>query len=400
MTGWLRFRSNNVITAVTGFASLREVGTHISIGGGLASRGNAELVTFPDLDALETIGGRIFISLNTKLTALPAFPVLRSIGENLFVSGNSALTNFSSFDVLESVGGPITISSNPQLAECCILLPVFETTIFDVIIARNARGCRDEEEILTTCSIINEHVTITSDGDVPDDLEFVTRITGNLTINGTISSFPDFPLLEVVEGNILIDNITTSGLTTLENIFPSLDSAYRNLTIQNQSVVRTITGFGSLRNVGGDMNIGDFAAVAGNASITSLPAFDALRKVEGTLYFYDNDALTTISGFGSLTDVENTLAFDDNINLTTISGFELLASIGNDLVIQNNAALSSVSGFELLASIGNDLVIQNNTVLSSVSGFELLASIGNDLVIQNNAALSSVSGFSALTKHY
>ena len=73
-----------------------------------------------------------------------------------------------------------------------------------------------------------ETLGIDAPGDVPSDVTTITRIDGNLTIGGTISSFPNFVALEVVEGNLDINGITTASgntpLTNLANIFPALDS--------------------------------------------------------------------------------------------------------------------------------------------------------------------------------
>ena len=100
--------------------------------------------------------------------------------------------------------------------------------------------------------LIDTDITITSPATVPGNAAEVVRITGNLTISGTITEFPNFATLEVVQGNLTIDNITTPSLTTLADIFPALDSVYGNFHIQNQSVVETITGFVELDTIGTD----------------------------------------------------------------------------------------------------------------------------------------------------
>ena len=59
---------------------------------------------------------------------------------------------------------------------------------------------------------IDTNLAISVDGDVPENVTEVTRIEGNLTISGTIATFPDFAALTVVEGDLTIDNITTRVL--------------------------------------------------------------------------------------------------------------------------------------------------------------------------------------------
>ena len=48
------------------------------------------------------------------------------------------------------------------------------------------------------------NLDIDAPGGVPSNVATITTISGNLTIGGTITSFPDFAALEVVEGNIEI----------------------------------------------------------------------------------------------------------------------------------------------------------------------------------------------------
>ena len=53
---------------------------------------------------------------------------------------------------------------------------------------------------------------IKANGDVPSNVRRITRITGFLSIRGTITTFPNFAALEVVEGNLNINGITNSLL--------------------------------------------------------------------------------------------------------------------------------------------------------------------------------------------
>ena len=94
---------------------------------------------------------------------------------------------------------------------------------------------------------VSGDLTITTDTDVPSDVATITTITGTLSISGTITEFPNFRDLEVVEGSLTIDDITTATLTALTDIFPALDSVYGNLAIRNQSIVETIGGFARAR---------------------------------------------------------------------------------------------------------------------------------------------------------
>ena len=47
----------------------------------------------------------------------------------------------------------------------------------------------------------------------------LTRIRGDLTIGGDITTFPNFAALEVVEGNLTISGLTDEALSTLLAFF-------------------------------------------------------------------------------------------------------------------------------------------------------------------------------------
>ena len=82
-------------------------------------------------------------------------------------------------------------------------------------------------------------------------------LMANLTISGTITTFPNFAALEVVQGNLEINGITTAALINLNNIFPALDSVRGNLYIVNNSKVKTLSGFAELDSVGKGLRILD-----------------------------------------------------------------------------------------------------------------------------------------------
>ena len=98
--------------------------------------------------------------------------------------------------------------------------------------SNNIAGCNALTEINNTCLF---SVEITQDSDVPADLSARTKILGNLTIKGDITTFPDFSALKVVEGSISISDLSDATLTALNNIFPVLDSVRGNLVIHDNN---------------------------------------------------------------------------------------------------------------------------------------------------------------------
>ena len=223
---------------------------------------------------------------------------------------------------------------------------------------------------------------------VPGNVTDITRIQGDLTISGTISSFPDFATLAVVEGNLNINEITTAGLIALSGIFPALDSVYGHLQIQNQRVVETIAGFATLDTIGLDLNID------ANTSLTTLPTFSALKGVGEDIFISSNPALRTVSGFEALTVINETITIGSfsgtrNTLLETVSGFGALKRIGDCLNVVSNPALTTINSFPALETIGYDLWFDNNIKLTTVSGFGSLMRIGRTFLIRDNVALSS-----------
>ena len=223
-------------------------------------------------------------------------------------------------------------------------------------------------------------LTITEDASLPGNETTLTRIKGNLAISGTITSFPDFAALKVVQGNLTIDDITTSALTDLDDIFPELDTIRGpgfDLFIQNQSVVATITGFAELDTIGGNLSINN------NTSLTSIPPFSALKGVEGDIVIEDNAVLTTISGFGALTSVGNNISITGNATLSSCCG--LLRLVDNTVVPGGETTISgNASGCESEEAIKADCATTSPTPVLG------LPAVGEGLRFYPNPAVNTL----------
>ena len=183
---------------------------------------------------------------------------------------------------------------------------------------------------------VSGDLTIATDTDVPSDVATITTITGTLSISGTITEFPDFRDLEVVEGSLTIDNITTTGLITLTDIFPALDSVRGNLFIVSNEFVQTISGFADLDSVGGNLSIGMLTGPLGspevsNAALTTIPTFSVLKKIGG-LQCISNPLLTALPPFVALKST-GIISIGFNPKVTTISGFGALTTVGTAIII-------------------------------------------------------------------
>ena len=109
--------------------------------------------------------------------------------------------------------------------------------------------------------------------DVTAALASFVRITGDLTIGGDITTFPDFAALEVVEGNLTISGLTDGSLVDLASIFSVLTEVQGNLIIQNNANVATITGFVALREVDGNVSIGGATSGGGKCGADGCAGF-------------------------------------------------------------------------------------------------------------------------------
>ena len=154
-------------------------------------------------------------------------------------------------------------------------------------------------------------LAITSDGTLPGNETTLMRITGNLNISGTITSFPDFAALEVVGGNLTIIGLTDTKLIDIAGIFPLLEEVGGDLLIHGNNKVETIAGFVSLREVYGRVSFGT-DQIDGNANLTASPALNALRNIGEHLIINFNASLTDLPVLSALTSVGENLVISLN----------------------------------------------------------------------------------------
>ena len=398
--GDVTLQNNAALTTFPAFSALKDIGGAFSIAN------HAALTAFSSFDLLKGIGGNFFIDNNAALTTISGFDSLTSIGGDVMIQNNVLLETIAGFDMLETLTGAVTVTNNTVLSSCCGLLRIADDIVMPggaTDISSNAEGCNNIGEIRNICPRI-----INDDSDVPADVDSFTRIITDLTIGGTITKFPNFDALEVVEGNIIIRDLTETTLTSLTDIFPVLDSIRGDLIIEGNDFIQTISGFTSLDSIGGDISIGSVGSFGvpsvGNNALTTLPSFPALTKIGGALEFFFNPKLTTLPSFSALTRVGGNIGVAQNEALGTISGFEALESIEASFLINQNAALGTISGFDVLESIGStqltfegNIRIIENAALTALPTFDALTRIKSGLFIENNASLTTFPSFSKLT---
>ena len=82
------------------------------------------------------------------------------------------------------------------------------------------------------------------DAHIPADMNTRKKIVGNLLIAGSLTDFPTFPALEVVEGHININGVSQ---TEINNLFPALDSVRGDINIQSNASCENDIGTGRTR---------------------------------------------------------------------------------------------------------------------------------------------------------
>ena len=216
-----------------------------------------------------------------------------------------------------------------------VFAPVFQKICLKCIIL--VLLCSAVLQVRSQAVVHNGDLDILSDGDVPNNVTSITHITGNLTVGGSISSFPDFVALEMVDGNINIGGILqplSSSLTTLSAIFPALTTIGGTLKMIRNPHLKVLSGFDVLQSIGVDLFI------SYNNTLISIPEFSMLKRI-GRNFRIGSPVFWGLTG---------------NRLLTGISGFDMLEHVAGDISIQSNSALTSVTPFPSLNYVGGGII--------------------------------------------
>ena len=198
----------------------------------------------------------------------------------------------------------------------------------------------------------------------------------------------------------------------LFRVLVSLTRVGKNIIIEDNDRLTSVSGFDKLATIIGNLNIGrpgssGFPA-AGNPLLTSLPTFPKLTRIDGSLNVIENDALETLSGFAALDRIGGNLFIVDNAVLATVSGFDVLATITGDLdigfpgsegvVAVGNPLLTSLPTFPKLTRIDGSLNVVDNDALDDLFRFcRYSIPLGASLLIRNNTSLTTFSGFGGIS---
>jgi hypothetical protein len=228
-----------------------------------------------------------------------------------------------------------------------------------------------------------------------------TTILGNVGITGSVTNLDSLYKIKTIKGSLSILNNNVLGtLSGLEN----LDSIYGSFKSLN-TYIQSFDGLNDLKYVGTDIEITNYG-------ITSIPPFQFLNKLDGTLrlelnnsnqsevIFPNLDSLKNLSlsgglqispvSFGALKKIKGNIALYYLNNMSILPTFNSLVLVKDAIDIINVQA-SIISGFNL---VDNSTVIQisGNNLLTEISGFNSFDQV-SALIIANNAFLTSINGF-------
>jgi hypothetical protein len=191
----------------------------------------------------------------------------------------------------------------------------------------------------------------------------ITRIAGNLIVNGDGMATLDLPLLEGIDGVFVIENAP-----------PSLSLP-------------------KLTEIGGDFvlrgNVPGTYDPDAASMLTSFAGLGALTAIGGELYITYNDALTSFAGLGALTTIGDRLYVSGNPALASFEGLDALTEIGGAVQVSSSNALASLDGLESLTTVGSAVEFSLSRSPFSYAGLRGLTSIGRPVYIYNSGTPSS-----------
>jgi len=141
---------NESLLTIKGFDKLQATSDDFTI------RDNAQLKEISGFAELASVIGKVEISNHNELVAINGFSALTDIYGDLFLLNNNQLSELTAFSNLVYVEESLKISNNPQLEICCALFPLLaqDGVRRGTMIAQNAEGCNDIDEVFNSCGAI------------------------------------------------------------------------------------------------------------------------------------------------------------------------------------------------------------------------------------------------------
>lgn len=235
-----------------------------------------------------------------------------------------------------------------------------------------------------------------------------TKVTGNLTIEGTVESLVPLRALQRVSGTVLIHETTLleslDGLQCLWQVGVTLEITgnLALVSIAQLQSLKTVAEFLSIYLNPLLVEFGSFASVCSlnnvaifsNDALTSINAFNSCKlKTVSEVEMRNMNLLTSICAFKHVTSCDNMYVCECAL-LETVSVAPHLAS-AQRIEFRVLPVLSKIAGFCLLASLEN-ITFFDLAVLERLPTFPLLEEVSGTILIDTMPALINIDGFSAL----
>lgn len=203
------------------------------------------------------------------------------------------------------------------------------------------------------------HLTIQNQEDLEAFIQSsggCTELTGDLFITGAIQHVDGLDKIEIIKGNLLINNTTQ-----LENIngLVGLKEVGGYVRIQNNSMLKNLSGLDNLQKIKGD-----FFYVSNNPHFKNLLPLSNLDSINGIFQVYNMDSLTTLQGLEQVKYIGGDFSVFKNKSLNLFSGLSSLHIISQSMRIYENPELTSLFDLSDSLQIGNQVAIYDNTTLN------------------------------------
>ena len=145
ISGTLNLQHNESLAQIDGLANLT------SLAGYLTISFNRALDNIDGLAGLTSVDGSLNITYNNLITNLDGLSNITSVVGSIGIQNNDALTSIDGLSNLTTFNGKVSIRTNDLLAECCILIPLINSSQHgELSIYNNAEGCVSVDEILNS----------------------------------------------------------------------------------------------------------------------------------------------------------------------------------------------------------------------------------------------------------
>ena len=230
-----------------------------------------------------------------------------------------------------------------------------------------------------------------------DALQGVTRITGSLTIRGTVSDLSALSCLVAVDGHLIIQGTRLSSLDDIDNL--RFVGGY--FSVQGNAELESVDALVGLETVGAGFGLSDSPLVSRVAlpALHTLPHFMyAGPRFPGSLYMANLPKLETVI----LTQLETTTGDITIANSSELGDqvltldFGALREVGGALKLEGLAQLASLAGFGSLERSDGPVTLTKLPVLATLQGLDRLNTVKGHVVIADNEALQDLDALSAL----